>query len=317
MDFRQTHLWIARARGLRWALPTGLAALLLTGGGCLVKRHKVTVQFKSSLLSATLPQLVNSIEKQAAAITSLNAKTELEASNSGLTREQRLADEPGKKGKVVREYVAKDYPDVEAFVLVRKPGNIRIIGQISLVGTIFDMASDGQQFQLSLPVQGKFMVGRNDVIPTTTKNPFERLRPGVILDALLVAPLAPGETAVAMNDSQLTSAEYNVLILGAPQNGIQHLLRRITFSRYDLLPARQEIYSADGFVATQADYSEFVNVQGVPFPTQITIKRPQEGYTIRMSFLPSQVKLNQPIADDKFVLPQPAGTQRIVLSSGR
>ncbi len=307
------------ASGTIWrrATLTLLAPLLLVANGCLVKRHRVTVQFKSPLLSATLEQLVERIEKQASAITSLNAKAELAASNSGPASERLQADQPGKKSKVVREYVAKDYPEVEAFLLVRKPGNIRIIGQLSLVGTIFDMASDGREFQFSLPVQGKFMVGRNDVIPANTKNPFERLRPGVIMDALLVEPITAGETAVAMNDSEVTSADYNVLILGAPQNGMQRLLRRITFSRYDLLPTRQEIYGPDGFVATEADYSEFVNVQGIPFPTQITIKRPKEGYTIRMSFLPSQVKLNQPILDDKFVLPQPAGTQRVVLSGGR
>ena len=50
---------------------------------------------------------------------------------------------------------------------------------------------------------------------------------------------------------------------------------------------------------------------GVSFPSQIEIWRPQEEYDITLTMV--KLELNHPLADDKFVLVQPPGREVVHL----
>src|SRR5512136_825863 len=81
--------------------------------------------------------------------------------------------------------VIEEYHEVKAFLLAARPEKIRMIGQAPVIGkTIFDMTSDGQTFQVSIPSKNKFLVGQVAAERTGTK-PIENLRPQHLLDALL------------------------------------------------------------------------------------------------------------------------------------
>ena len=57
-----------------------------------------------------------------------------------------------------KEGVATDYPSVEGHILMRKPENLRVVGQ--MIGIrVFDMASDGNCFTLSIPHDDKVVKG--------------------------------------------------------------------------------------------------------------------------------------------------------------
>jgi outer membrane lipoprotein-sorting protein len=89
------------------------------------------------------------------------------------------------------------------------------------------------------------------------------------------------------------------------------LSRKIVFSRIDLLPHRQLIYDQSGTQVTDAHYSDYKDYNGLNFPSRIDIKRPEEEYDITLTIV--KLDLNPSLADDKFVLDQPAGAQVIRL----
>ncbi len=274
-----------------------LAAILLASTGCgvLFTRRKVTKLPLAPMKTASLSQLVDIFNRETNAISTMDAKVDLVASTGG-----------------ARSGTITQYRDIIAFLLVRKPADIRLVGQFSLIGTLFDMASDGTTFQLNLPTKGQFIIGHNNVIPARVKNPLEKLRPQVILQALLINPIGPDETVAAMNDNADTSAEYTMLVLRPDGKGMVHLVRKITFSRYDLLPRRQVIYNDQGFIATRASYGEYSLVQGVEIPGQIVIERPQEEYSLRLTV--QKMTLNRPLGTEKFHLDRPPNAKLIQLS---
>src|SRR5207302_8234319 len=57
--------------------------------------------------------------------------------------------------------VIDEYHEVKAFILAVRPAEIRVIGQAPVIGTtVFDMASDGETFRVSIPPKKEFLVGR-------------------------------------------------------------------------------------------------------------------------------------------------------------
>src|SRR5262249_31171410 len=79
-----------------------------------------------------------------------------------------------------------EYKDVRAYILYRKPAEIRIIGLLPVVrNKAFDMVSNGTDFKLYLPTKSRFITGRNEV-ERPSKNALENLRPHHFLDALVV-----------------------------------------------------------------------------------------------------------------------------------
>lgn len=205
------------------------------------------------------------------------------------------------------------YPKITAYLLIRKPDDIRLWGTFTLLGKIFDMASNGQHFELSIPTRNQFIVGLNDVIPKKTSSPWESLRPQVILNAMLTHPIAPAAD-VAL-DPGAPPAAYQVLVLAGQTDHQQRLERRITFSRYDLLPHSQEIYDQDGIHFTRATYSGYTTRDNIPVPTKIVIQRPVEGYTLVLQLKPAGITLNRPLnAPNTFHLTPTPGASVITLS---
>lgn len=265
--------------------PLVLLALLAAACG----RRPRPLAPAAPLRSATLAQLVSSFNQDADAIHSMSLKLDLSA----------------QAGKY-------KYPKITAYLLIRKPSDIRLWGTFTFLGKLFDMASNGQQFELSLPTRNQFIIGRNNVIPEKASNPLEKLRPQVILNALLTNAIPAGDS-VAL-DPGAPAATYQVLVLSRAGDHRQRLLRRITFSRYDLLPHRQDIYDGDGIHLTEANYNNFTIRDNLPIPTDITIVRPVEGYSLRLHLVPTGITLNQPFtAPNTFQLSAPPGAAVITV----
>ncbi|MFI5267945.1 MAG: hypothetical protein ACHQ7M_11270 [Chloroflexota bacterium] len=245
----------------------------------------------AALLSSGLEPLVAGFNRNASAIQTMSLKLQLTA----------------RAGK-------KKYNRIGAFLLTRKPAGIRLWGTVPLLGRLFDMASNGTEFELSIPSRSKFIEGQNDVIPEHVSNPFELLRPQIILNALLINPVASTEQ-IAL-DPSAGPGTYDVLVLQTSADSFDHLARRITFSRLDLLPHRQVLYDRDGVHQTIATYDHFTVRNNVPIPTDITISRPLEGYALHLQLDPSGIVLNQPFTDpNTFQLTPPPGATVIKLSA--
>src|SRR5260370_19290742 len=108
--------------------------------------------------------------------------------------------------------VIDEYHEVKAFLLAARAAEIRVIGQAPVVGTtVFDMASDGKTFRVSIPSKNKFLVGPVAVERASSK-PIENLRPQHLLDALLW-PEIRKEEAVTLKEYNDENARYYVLTL--------------------------------------------------------------------------------------------------------
>jgi outer membrane lipoprotein-sorting protein len=274
-----------------------VAAIPLTG--CLFRSRKVEPPFDiNQFKTATQQELVNYINGQAERITSMQATVDIDTTVGGV-----------KKGKVT------EYQQIRGYVLVRKPSMLRMIGLLPIVrNKAFDMVSDGNEFKLWIPPKNRFVIGRNDVPSYNPAQPLENLRPQHLYDALLLRRVDPEkEIAVLENDTEIpsdpksrtvTRADYIVDVIVKTDAG-WHLSRKVVFSRTDLLPHRQLLYDEKGNVVTNATYQNYKDANGVNFPWQIEIARPQEEYDITLTIV--KLDLNLPLADDKFAIEQPPG----------
>jgi hypothetical protein len=277
-----------------------LLPLLLTGCSLLPTTRKLPIPKAPAITQYVTPEeLVARLNQRWGAVDSLTAKVEFRASKS--------------KSK---EGVATDYPSVEGHILMRKPEMLRVVGQ--LIGVrVFDMASDGKDFTLSIPHNNVVIKGSNSS-KKKSKNTWENLRPGFFFDAMLVRGLDKDDSYSVVTDTEtvedaarkhlFTVPEY-VLNISRRNPGSQKLtpVRVVTFKRDTLLPYQQDIYDSEGQVETEVIYGAYQDFDGSQFPSSVTIKRPQEEIQIVLTV--ESVKENQALADDQFVVATPEGAK--------
>ncbi|MGH9327737.1 MAG: hypothetical protein ACRD2B_13790 [Terriglobia bacterium] len=248
-------------------------------------------------LVASVPQLIAKINSQSAAVQTLSATVDLEPSTGS-----------------VYSGVIKQYHDVKGFILAKRPGFIRMIGQAPVVRTdIFDMASNGERFSLYIPSQDKFYTGSAS-LPENSKNVLENLRPQHIVSALLLRPIDPAtECYFPQQIEEGAVQDYVITVLLDCAAGQVNLKRRIWFDRSDLEISRLELYGSEGSLLEDVHYAAYKDFDGVHYPTSITINRPVEDYSLVVRILTA--KFNQPVPVSKFNLRKPASAQLIKLSS--
>jgi hypothetical protein len=208
-----------------------------------------------------------------------------------------------------KEGVAKDYPTLRGWILMRKPSSLRVLGQ-DLGVRVFDMASDGKEFTLSIPLQKRVIRGSNS-LKKRSVNALENIRPGFFFDAMAVRGLEPDDLYSVVADSETvedaarkhlyTVPEY-ILSISKPKPGSRQLtpVRVVTFNRNDLQPSEQDLYDSEGNLETQVFYSGYRDFDSATYPSSITIKRPQEEIQIVLTVV--EVKENPPLGDDQFVV---------------
>lgn len=279
-----------------------LAVAVLAGSGCAVKKTTYVATPPPPALEATLDSLVEKVNAQNAAVRTLVATTDLEPTVGS-----------------VYSGVIKEYRDVKGIILMEKPALIRIVGQAPVVRTdIFDMASNGEQFQLFIPSKQQFIVGKATV-DRPAKNAFENLRPQYILEALMVPAIDPErEDYYSEEEQQGTGRFYvlNVLIRqGGGQQGALRLLRKVWFDRATLQISRVQFYGSRGEYLEDVQYSNYKDFAGVNYPASIEMSRPVED--IRLAITVQTAKFNQPIDAAKFVLKKPESARLVDLSQTR
>jgi outer membrane lipoprotein-sorting protein len=210
---------------------------------------------------------------------------------------------------------------VKAFLLAARPAQVRMIGQAPVVGTtVFDMASDGETFRVSIPSKHKFLTGPVAAEKNSSK-PIENLRPQHLLDALLW-PEVRKEEATFVREFNDESARYYVLTV--LRGGYQtEVLREIWFDRSDLQVARLQTFGPRGVSQSDVHLSSWqpldaatnqsaptmpVNA-GSSFPRAIRIDRPHDDYKLDLQV--TKIVLNEDLPADRFKLEQPAGSELV------
>jgi len=267
-------------------------------GGCLFRTRPVALRSSTAQLeTASSNDLVERINAQAAQIMTLKAAVGITASVGGSER-----------GKIT------EYQEIHGYILARKPSSLRMIGSLPILqNQLFDMVSSGGEFKLWIPPKNRFIVGNGDV-SKPSKQPLENLRPQMIYAALLLegidlanelAVLEEGEHKVIDSGTQKPALQpdYTLDIIRRDSHG-WYLSRKTVFDRTNLQLRQQRLYDEHGSVVTDVRYDEYREFNGVLFPTQIEIWRPQEEYSIRLRV--TKLTINGPIMDDQFVLEPPS-----------
>jgi hypothetical protein len=219
--------------------------------------------------------------------------------------------------------VIDEYHEVKAFLLASRPWNIRMIGQVPIVGTtIFDMASDGQNFEVSIPPKNKFLLGPVSLDRTSSK-PIENLRPQHLLDALLWPEIHKEEAVLV---EEFNDAEARFYVLTVLHGGYKtEILRRIWFDRSNLQVVRLQAYGSKGALLSDVRYSDWqsinlVNATGTAqgpdpgiteYPRVIRMERTRDEYQLDMTI--TKMVVNEPLEADRFKLEPPLGAEIVHL----
>src|SRR5258707_5072548 len=278
-----------------------LAAISCGCHGRVVTGHTVVAQ-KPVAKDATREELLEAYNLIARSTKTLNATVELKPTAGS------------KYSGVIDEY-----HDVKASLLAARPAEIRVIGQAPVIGTtVFDMASDGETFRVSIPSKKKFLVGPVAVERASSK-PIENLRPQHLLDALLWPEIRKAES-VTLREFNDENARYYILTV--LRGGYQvEVLREIWFDRSDLQVARMQTFGPKGLLLSDvrlADWqpSDSAAGQAAPaassngtasFPRAIRIERPHDDYKLDLQV--TKVRMNEEIPADRFKLEQPPGSE--------
>jgi hypothetical protein len=208
--------------------------------------------------------------------------------------------------------VIQEYHEVKAFLLAARPYNIRMIGQVPVVGkTVFDMASDAQTFEVSIPSKNKFLTGSVGLERPSSK-PIENLRPQHLLDAVLW-PEVHKEEIVLMEEFNNENARYYVLTV-LRGGYTSEILRKIWFDREDLRVVRLDSYGAKGALLSDAQYGNWQPVapgNAMEYPMQISIERPHDEYRLDLTI--NKIAINETLTPEQFRLEPPAGAEIVHL----
>jgi hypothetical protein len=279
------------------AAATMLLPLLITGCSLFPTTRKLPVPKTPTITQTVAPaELVDRLNKRWAAISTLTATVEIQATVIK-----------------TKEGSEKDYPTLHGFILMRKPAMLRVVGQYLGV-RFFNMGSDGKNFTLSIPTLSKVIKGPTKLNKRLPGNPLYNLRPDFFFDALLVRGLDPDDEYMVEADTDTVEdaarkhlfliPEYKLSIMRTKPGSREQLpLRVVYFRRDNLQPYQQDVYDSEGNLETQVFYDAYKEFDGNTYPSRITLKRPVEEIQIILTV--DQVKENQPLGDDQFVVAIP------------
>ena len=287
---KQSYLWMAAAT---------LAAISCgCRGGGAPRQQTVPPSERPVAKDATREELLEKYNAIASGVNTVNSTVELKTTAGS------------KYSGLIQEY-----HEVKAFLLASRPANVRMIGQAPVIGkTIFDMASDGNEFRVWLPTKNKFLVGEV-ALERTSEKPLENLRPQHLLDALLWQEIRKEET-VLLEEFNDENARYYVLteLRGGRSTEIY---RKIWFDRADLSIARLQFFGPRGVLLSDVRYSNWQPLTDVPlpasgptqFPRTVHIDRPHDDYKLDIQV--SKVVVNGELEATRFQLAQPAGAELV------
>jgi hypothetical protein len=264
--------------------------------GCLVHRHSVLkTRLPDLVYNSTLDQLLKQVDERNAAIQSMTGFVQVVACTGGAS-----------KGEV------KCYPPFSGNIVIGKPEEINVILKYPIIGSrAIDMVSDGKTFKMLISLNNCAVEGA-DVVTNTSQKGLYSLRPAVILDSLMIPGLQTSQVVSMTQDSWtppqrksrkgiVEDPDYDIEFLSQPQGQSVHTLRVVHVDRVNLLPWRQDIYNADGKVATQAFYSNYQKFGEITFPSKIEIQRPLDELSLTIT-VSKRTIFNQKLDPDQFDL---------------
>ncbi len=210
--------------------------------------------------------------------------------------------------------ILTEYRQTRGYIIIKRPENIHMKLDAPLgIATVFDMVSDGQQYQVSIPYYNKFYVG-DPQAPPKSDNPLANLRPQHITQALLVdvRPYVgkPDKYAV-LEETVVGRNSYYVFSFIDTKSGTPELQEKLWIDRSNLLVSRKQIFRQNGRLESDVQYLNFQTIGDVVFPQTVELKRPIEDYALKMTF--QKIDLNAQVEASAFQLQRPEGAELVRL----
>ena len=277
-------------------------ALLVAQFGCVSRTRPVPMdQRLLPAETAAQAELLGSLQAKSGQIRTLQGTMNLDVSGGGLTGDE-----------------ITEYRQTRGVVVIERPKRILFKVQAPLVGTtVATMVSDGREYRVSVPFKNRFVIG-DENIPTLEKTAILNLKPQHIVKALFV-DITPylGDPQVKPLFEEATLGRRRFYVFSFINIGGQdvRLLERVWIDRTQRLQvARKQIYDPEGRVEMDVEYSEYHSGDGIDFPGSITIQRPIEDFTLKMTF--TKTTVNQEVVANAFVLERPPGSELIQPRTG-
>lgn len=249
------------------------------------------------LQTASKAELIEQYNQLARSITSINASVTMQLT-AGSTY----------TGMV------EQYHEVTGFILAKKPADIRVIGQVPVVGkNIFDMESNGKVFNIFIPSKNQFLTGPANLERPSAK-PIENLRPQHLIDAIFWQPI-PKDAPVLLEETATPPQNFYVLTVVRAQpsstgnNQGWEIARKIWFDRSDLSIARIDSFESGDSPSAIVRYSDWDMFGAVRYPRQILLDRPQSDYQLHLTI--TKLTANEAIEPERFALLQPEGSDLV------
>jgi hypothetical protein len=339
----------------RSRLALALAAVLVLSGCGLIstKKHVMVPQTLTPLVNADMPQMFDEINRLAA-VRSLNGKVDIQFLDTsyapcGLVDKYRTAD-----GRLIAQRPGDVYLLVEATSVGPKIAEMSSTGGhfwaavyqgnekykrfvTGTNGAQYNKIGDDAQAQGAAPDCKGGGKKEDAAKERATVSALSSLRPHHLTDAVLVLPVsfddpkhvyAEAETFEEEADTRpgakpgarVVRGYYILTELELQQQNRARITRRFWFDRVGTLRlARVQTYGERGELLTDVVYS---NQQGFGaegkyrLPAQIELTRPQDHYSIRLSFQdPAAVKVDQQYDRDIFVLKNTSSLQEVNLDA--
>jgi hypothetical protein len=276
-----------------------ILALALTSSSCLLKHTAVNYGAKPGptreapkLLTTTATILNQQLADNYNEIQSFIAKSEMIARVGSVYHSAQITE---------LTYSAT------TTILFRKPAALRLQGHSKVVGTLFDMTSEGGEFHLIIPSKSLFVTGQNSA-PATSTNPIENMRPQTLLNAILVKPADLATERIHLqDDTDVDHAWYVLQIARKGANDTDLPDRSVWFDRLDFHVVRQRIFDETGLIVSDTKYDKWKAFNGVEFPMHIDAAFKKDGYGTVIDMSDVQMNDHAPLTDQQFELAKPEG----------
>jgi len=276
-----------------------IVSVALMFSGCVRKTRIPVDQQLLPAKDSTREELMQDLEKRSKAIATLVAKVELDVSGGGM-----------------KSQVLTEYPKTAGIIQIVRPKQVRMQILAPVISTtVADMVccDDSNQYKVSIPVKNKFMVGDANA-PPVSDNSLMNLRPQHILDALFVdiGPYLNNPHIRSFMEEAINGrVRYYVIDFVDVDDKDTKLLEKIWIDRTNLQVTRKQVFTGDGAVQTDVQFSGYQQLAGMMFPQVIDIERPIEDYNVKITFETSKMQLNGKLADNAFQLDQPSGSELV------
>lgn len=229
---------------------------------------------------------------------------------------------------------AERYREAEAILALQRPDKIRLVIQVPVVKTkLAEMVSESGLFKVAIyPSEyRRFLIGSNagdysqwrEKLGDKGRSALISARPFHFTEAVLMRPLRlddprtayvreeflleePDPRPGAKKGARILRSFYIISEIELLDAGRARVSRKFWFDRTDgARLSRQQIFDNDGRLVTEALYSGYKQLNSnsqVLWPGVITVNRPHDNYSARLTFSEERFDINPELPPNAFVL---------------